>query len=78
MLVLSRRTAETIVIDGAIRVTVLSVHGDRVRLGIAAPPSVSIDRHEVHERRAEFAAPPEPPGICVVGLAKARARMLEA
>lgn len=51
MLVLSRRVGETLVIDGEIEVTVISVHGDRIRLGIKAPPSVRVDRQEIHERR---------------------------
>jgi carbon storage regulator len=51
MLVLSRRIGEEIVIDGNIRLTVIAVKGDRVRLGIAAPPSVTVDRKEVHDRR---------------------------
>jgi carbon storage regulator len=52
MLVLTRRCGEEIVIGGNIHVTVLSVQGDKVRLGITAPRSVSVDRQEVHERRA--------------------------
>jgi carbon storage regulator len=51
MLVLSRRCGEAIVIGGNIHVTLLSVQGDRVRLGITAARSVSVDRQEVHERR---------------------------
>jgi carbon storage regulator len=51
MLVLTRRIGETIVIDNAVRVTVLEMKGDRVRLGVAAPPDVLVDRQEVHERR---------------------------
>jgi carbon storage regulator len=51
MLVLTRRVGEAIVIDGHIRVTVTAVKGDAVRLGISAPPSVRVDREEVHERR---------------------------
>ena len=54
MLVLTRRPGETIVIDGAIQVTVVSLQGNRVRLGITAPASVPVDRQEVHARRAEF------------------------
>jgi carbon storage regulator len=57
MLVLTRRLGETIVIDNAVRVTVLEVKGDRVRLGIAAPPDVVVDRQEVHERRIGAANP---------------------
>ncbi len=51
MLVLSRRHGEEIIIGGNIHVMVVSVQGDRVRLGISAPRSVSIDRQEIHERR---------------------------
>ena len=54
MLVLTRRVGEEIVIDGNIRVMVVAVKGDRIRLGIIAPPSVPVDRKEVHERRTEF------------------------
>jgi carbon storage regulator len=54
MLVLSRKLGEQIVIDGNIRVTVVSIKGNQVRLGIEAPPSVMVDRSEVRERRQEF------------------------
>jgi carbon storage regulator len=54
MLVLTRKLGEEIVIGQDIRVKVVSVQGDRVRLGIEAPRSVPVDRLEVHERRAEF------------------------
>jgi carbon storage regulator len=54
MLVLSRKLGERIVIDDHIVVTVVSVQGDKVRVGITAPPDVRVDRQEVHRRRAEF------------------------
>ena len=47
MLVLSRKVNEEIVIDGDIRVTVLEIQGNRVRLGIAAPEQVAIRRGEI-------------------------------
>lgn len=50
MLVLSRRLGETIVIGDNIRLTVLSVSGGQVRLGIAAPKEVSVHREEIYER----------------------------
>ena len=56
MLIVTRRIGEELVIDGAIRVRVVAVDGDRVRLGTNAPRSVTVDRLEVHERRGEFAA----------------------
>ena len=55
MLVLSRRVGEEIIINDNIRVTVVAVKGDRVRLGIVAPRDVTVDRSEVHQRRMEFA-----------------------
>ena len=57
MLVLSRKIGEEIVIGGCIRVTVTAINGDKVRVGITAPPEVRIDRAEVHERIREFAEP---------------------
>lgn len=47
MLVLSRREDESIEIGGKILVTVLSIEGGRVRLGISAPPDVTIRREEL-------------------------------
>ena len=44
MLVLSRKPNETIVIDGNIRITVVSIRGNQVRLGIEAPDQVGIYR----------------------------------
>src|SRR5262249_40014415 len=52
MLVLSRRPGEEVVIAGTIRMTIIAAKGDRVRLGIVAPPSVRVDRQEVQDRRA--------------------------
>ena len=48
MLVLSRRSNESIVIAGDIVVTVLEIRGDQVRLGIDAPRHVTVHREEVH------------------------------
>jgi carbon storage regulator len=58
MLVLTRRLGEEIVIAGDIRLSIIAVKGDCVRVGIAVPPSVTVDRKEVHDRRAELTAGP--------------------
>jgi carbon storage regulator len=50
MLVLSRKVNETIVINGDIRVTVVSIRGNQVRLGFDAPDSVGIFREELYDR----------------------------
>ena len=47
MLVLTRNADEELVIDGQIRVRVLSIDGGRVRLGISAPRSVPVMRSEL-------------------------------
>lgn len=47
MLVLSRKTDESIVIDETVNIVVLSVRGGRVRLGIEAPKEVQIQRREL-------------------------------
>jgi carbon storage regulator len=54
MLVQSRKIGEEIVIGGNIRVVVVSVRGDRVRIGISAPKDVAVDREEVHEQRRQW------------------------
>ena len=50
MLVLSRKQNESIFIDEHIVVTVLSIQGDKVRIGIDAPREMPVHRQEVHER----------------------------
>ena len=50
MLVLSRKVNEVICIGDSIRVTVVEIGQGRVRLGIVAPRTVSVDRLEVRER----------------------------
>ena len=57
MLVLTRQVGQDIIIGDNIRVTITSIKGDRVRVGISAPPSVRVDREEVHRRIHEFAEP---------------------
>ena len=52
MLVLSRKLGEAIVIGNGITVTIVEVKGERVRLGVSAPPEVTIHREEV-ERKIE-------------------------
>jgi len=49
MLVLSRQRDETIMIGDDIEVTVVDIRGDKVRLGINAPKSISVHRKEVYD-----------------------------
>lgn len=63
MLILTRKPDQSILIDGDITITVLSVDGDRVKLGIRAPAHISVLREEVRRavggenRRAAEQAP---------------------
>lgn len=76
MLILTRRTGETVMIGNEVTLTVLGVKGNQVRIGINAPKNVPVHREEIYERiKRELAggsgggdvngnvqdAPPSPP-----------------
>jgi len=48
MLILSRKIDESVVIADDIKVTILSIAGKQVRLGIEAPTNVTVNREEIH------------------------------
>ena len=48
MLAFTRKQGESLILNNDIEITVLEVRGDQVKLGIAAPKSVSIYRKEVY------------------------------
>jgi carbon storage regulator len=60
MLVLSRKLNQSIIIGDEIRIVVVSIDRDTVKLGIEAPRSVPVHRSEVYEeiQRANRAAVP--------------------
>jgi carbon storage regulator len=49
MLVLSRRKDEKIIVGDNITVMVIEIRGDKVRLGIDAPPEITVHRQEVYD-----------------------------
>ena len=50
MLVLARKTGQSIVINDNIEILVIEVRGDQVRLGIEAPRSIPVHRKELLEQ----------------------------
>ncbi len=67
MLVLKRKSKESVVVGGAdrrehmLKITVLAVHGDHVRLGFEGPVQVSVLRLELWERIRHSAAHTDSP-----------------
>jgi carbon storage regulator len=47
MLVLTRKSGESVVISQELEVRVLAVHGSRVKLGFSGPPEIAIQRGEI-------------------------------
>ena len=50
MLILTRRIGESLIIGNNVTMTVLSVKGNQVRIGVNAPKDVSVHREEIYER----------------------------
>ena len=70
MLILQRKTGESLMIGEDVRVTVVSIEGGRVRLAISAPSEISILRSELLDAKlanqdsaVEEAAPAELLGL---------------
>jgi carbon storage regulator len=64
MLVLTRKSNQSIMIGDDIEVSVLGVMGEKVRIGIAAPRSVPVFRKEVYieiQQGRDSGAPPSSP-----------------
>lgn len=61
MLVITRRTGESINIGDDTEITVLDVKGNQVRLGIKAPKDVTVHREEIYLRIKESSTPTSSP-----------------
>lgn len=48
MLILTRRPQETLIIGDDVSITVLSIKGNQVRLGIKAPKHIEVHREEIY------------------------------
>ncbi len=59
MLIISRRCGESFIIGDDVKITVLSVKGNQIRIGIDAPKETTILREEVLDRRISSTSPEE-------------------
>ena len=59
MLVLSRKKDETIVVNDNIYITIVDIRGDKIRVGINAPPEIAIHREELCNKTTSAKLPPK-------------------
>jgi len=50
MLILSRRVGESLMISDDMKVTVLGINGNQIRIGVDAPREVAVHREEIYNR----------------------------
>jgi len=50
MLILTRRVGEALMIQDDVKITVLGIKGNQVRIGVDAPKEIAVHREEVYKR----------------------------
>ena len=72
MLILSRKTGESLILDGGIEIKITEIYGDKVRIGIAAPADVKVYRKELYAtiRENQTAAQRAPMSDAMKGMLK--------
>lgn len=78
MLVLSRKPGESFIAGECVKITVLEVSGDRIKIGIEAPPSVRIMRTEVAETEKSNMEAVRSEGMAGTDIFKGRRPVVEA
>jgi carbon storage regulator len=81
MLVLTRRINESLNIDRQIRITILEVSGDKVKIGIEAPSEVVILREELYraicDENLKAAVQPGDATSCLTGILEVSNNLLK-
>ena len=50
MLILTRRVGETLMVGDDVKITVLGIKGNQVRIGVDAPKDIAVHREEIYQR----------------------------
>ncbi|MDO4431138.1 MAG: carbon storage regulator CsrA [Lonepinella koalarum] len=50
MLILTRKIGESLLIGNDIEITVLSFHGNQVKIGVKAPKDIAVHREEIYRK----------------------------
>ena len=59
MLILTRKTGESIMIGDSVVVKVLGVRAGQIKIGVEAPKDLSVHREEIYKRIQEEEVPPD-------------------
>lgn len=59
MLILTRKIGESLLIGDNVEITVLSIRGGQVKLGVKAPKEISVHREEIYQRIKALAETPK-------------------
>lgn len=50
MLILTRKIGEVLLVGDDVEITVLSIRGNQVKLGVNAPKEISVHRQEIYDK----------------------------
>ncbi len=64
MLILTRRVGESLMIGDEVKVTILAIKGQQVRVGVQAPNTIAVHRKEIYERIKQGESKDDPSADC--------------